>query len=150
MTWVIFREIADPLVAEGLGRLSWPTLEADAGEGAERSRCAALDPVREGCAPVWVEPVGTSWINLAVGDTFPGGAVYELVIEEGWPDELRACLQAVVDGRYRDRVSTGRVGELWEMIFELPGEERVVSRRDLTGRGYDTKPGEHTYAPYRA
>jgi hypothetical protein len=110
-TWAIFREVADPLVAEGLGRLSWPTLEADPGEG-EPSRCAALEPVREGCAAVWAEPVGTSWINLAVGDPFPGGAVYELVIEEGWEDELRACLQAVVNGRCRDRVSRGRAGEV--------------------------------------
>jgi hypothetical protein len=142
--------VADPLVAEGLARLSWPTLEAGPWKGAEPTRCAALEPVREGCAAVWVEPVGTSWINVAVGEPFPGGDVHELVIEEGWEDELRSCLRAVVEGRYRTRTYEGEAGEVSEMIFELPGEQRVIRwREDLTGSGYDTQPGERSYAAYR-
>jgi hypothetical protein len=141
-TWAIFREVTDPLVADGLAHLSRPLTEENHGR-APSSRCAALDPVRDGCAAVWVEPVGTSWINLAVGEPFPGGAVYELDISEGWEDELRSCLQAVVDGRYRDRIYEARLGEVWEMIFELPGEERVIGRQDLSGSGYDTEPREY-------
>jgi hypothetical protein len=148
-TWAIFREVANPLVAEGLARLTCPTSTEGPWEGAALTQCVALDPAREGPAPVWVEPVGNAYINLAVGEPFPGGATYELLIEDGWEDELRACLEAVVDGRYRDRVYRGRLGDVWEMVFDLPEGERIYSHHDLSGSGYGTEPGEYSYAPYR-
>jgi hypothetical protein len=152
-TWAIFREIADPLVAEGLARLSWPTVAPGPWKDAEPSRCAALEPTREGAASVSVEPVGSAWINLAVGEPFPDGWVYELeVYKPDWEDKLRLCLEAVVDGRYSERVYEKRNSLVHEMVFDLAkGEKTSVRdawiREEALGEGLE--PGERRYLPYR-
>jgi hypothetical protein len=69
-----------------------------------------------------------------------------------WKRELRACLEAVVDGRYRESASRGFVWrEVLTMTFEMPGRRDVVVKHfDLT----DADPpesgsrGERRFAPY--
>jgi hypothetical protein len=69
-----------------------------------------------------------------------------------WQAELRACLEAVVGGRYREKRSRGRLArEVLTMTFEVPGTRNMtVKHFDLTADEPDEveRRGEHRFDGY--
>jgi len=144
----ILDQVAEPLVAAEAARVERHT--ADWGDDGTHP-VAELRPEGQGCAAVSVEPVpGAGWIDVAVGRPYPGGAVHELDLVDGWEEELRACVHAVIEGRYRYREYEGRFGgTISEMaIVDADGEERTISTRSSPDE--PSMPTEESYGPYLA
>jgi hypothetical protein len=85
-------------------------------------------------------------VTLLVG---PHAHAHELVIDsDDWQDELRSCLQAVIDGRYRERTERGRISRrVVTMTFEQPGGRDIVVKH-FTLDGDDEPLGERRFASY--
>jgi hypothetical protein len=147
-TFQIVREVAAPLVDEKLARIEW--IEPTGVDGDWYADGAVtLIPARGSAAEVEVHP--GALVTLLLG---PRGFGHEIVVDkEGrWQSELRACLAAIVEGRYRERVARGRLArEVVTMTFELPGAQDniTVKRFDMTAE--DPEPegyGEYRYDAY--
>jgi hypothetical protein len=138
-------EVAAPLVARGLARVEWtePGPEDDDGY-------IALVPANDAAAVVVVAP-GPAFVTMLVG---PDENSHELVVDDDgdWQRELRACLEAVIEGRYRETASPGWVSRrVVTMTFEIPdGNDVVVKHHDLTegDHGEEEPPPERRFAGY--
>jgi hypothetical protein len=130
----ILERLAKPLVSGGVASLVW----VDEKEG------LVLRPTEPAAAAVGLYP-GRHMHSLLVG---PEGNLHEVRVQRGagWRDELEACLQAVVEGRYVEEVSDD--GSQVTMTFGVPHGADTVTRH--VGRGGDGygEPGVHRYAPY--
>jgi len=144
----ILDELAASVVAAGAARVERHTVDwGDDG----RHPVAELRPESPGCAAVAVEPVpGARWINVSLGEPYPGGDVHELDVADGWEEELRARVEAAVEGRYRYREYEGRFGgTISEMaIVDADGEERTISVASSPDE--PSMPTEESYEPYLA
>lgn len=119
-TFAVVRAVAEALVNEGRARLEWTEPTPEEPDGAVK-----FVPTRTDAAPVEVWP-GPSFVTLLVG---PVGNSHEVVIDKDglWERELRVCLEAVAEGRYREWSEEGRVSRrVVTMTFELPGERDIV------------------------
>jgi hypothetical protein len=69
-----------------------------------------------------------------------------------WKRELRACLEAVVEWRYRESASAGRLSrQVVKMTFEMPdGDDIVVKHHELfeLEPGEDEPPAERRFSSY--
>lgn len=101
-------------------------------------------PLRRPLGPAWRDPQRHP--TLLIG---PLGHAYELVIDsDDWHEELRSCLQAVIDGRYRERTEQGHISRrVVTMTFEQPGGPDVVVKH-FTLDGDDKPMGERRFASY--
>jgi hypothetical protein len=125
----VVRDLAAPLVETGRARLDWTALNPKDDWLADGK--VALVPTNPAAASVEVFPA-PSLVTMLVG---PRGNSHELVVDdEGWwRRELRVCLEALVNGRYRESASPGRVSrQVVTMTFELPdGDDIVVKHHEL-------------------
>ena len=145
-TFDIVQELAAPLVADGLARLEWT--EPDPSDESFANGAVDLIPANDDAAPIQVFP-DPGLVTLLVG---PRRHAHELVIDsDDWQDELRSCLQAVIDGRYRERTERGHISRrVVTMTFEQPGGRDVVIKHfDLTLDCDDEPLGERRFASYR-
>jgi hypothetical protein len=151
-TLQIVRELTAPLADAGRAHLEW-TAPAPDDEGLAGGM-VELVPVNAGAAPVQVVP-DPALVTLLVG---PRGYAHELVVDEDgeWRRELRACVEAIVDGRYRESASPGRISRrVVTMTFELlHGDDIVVKHHDLTeldpGEDEEQLPAERRFESYRS
>jgi hypothetical protein len=136
-------ELAAPLVEQGLARLEWT--EPDSEDEWLADGAVELVPVNEAAAKVAVAP-GPALVTLLLG---PRGNSHELVVDDdgAWQRELRACLEAIVEGRYRESSSPGRVSrQIVTMTFEMPdADDIVVKHHEL----FELDPGEEPVAERR-
>lgn len=145
-TFDIVQELAAPLVADGLARLEWT--EPDPNDESFANGAVDLIPANDDAAPIQVFP-DPGLVTLLIG---PQGHAHELVIDsDHWQEELRSCLQAVIDGRYRERTEQGHISRrVVTMTFEQPGGHDVVVKHfDFTVDGDDEPLGERRFASYR-
>lgn len=137
--------VAGPLVEAGVARIEWDKADPDT----HTEGVIELVPGRAGAASVAVDPA-PDWVTLCPG----AGLGHEILIDEqgGWEDEVRTCLEAVIEGRYREHVSSGRfASRTLTMTFEQPdGEDTVVKHYAIYKGAEDDLPlGERRYAAYR-
>lgn len=148
-TFRIAQELAAPLVEQGLARLE--VTEPDPDDEWLSDGAVELVPSNAAAASVEVIPA-PALVVLLVG---PEGNGHEVVVDKDgqWQLELRACLQAVIDGRYRESAVRGRISrEVLTMTFELPAEDDIVVRHhDMTEPDSDEEaevPRERRFASY--
>jgi hypothetical protein len=90
-------------------------------------------------------------VTLLVG---PRGSSHEIVGDKAgrWQAGLRCCLEAVVEGRYREKRSRGRLArEVLTMTFELPGTRNIIVKHvDMTAEEPDAvgRYGERRFEGY--
>lgn len=146
--FAVVREIAEPLIVAGLAELRELELELP-GPSDDSVPVLVLDPLRHNAAKIEVGVMTSAWVDLSVGPKGEaGGANCEIDTDDGWDAKLRAYILAVIDGRYIDRIYRRRLGEVWDMVFDLADGERAEGRLNLSGAGYGKEPGEYRYAPY--
>jgi hypothetical protein len=137
----VMRRVAAPLVEAGHARLTWTPPDRE-DEWLEDGR-ADLVPAKDEAAAVQVFPE-PALVTLLVG---PRGHAHEIVVDvEGeWREEFRACLEAVVNGRYSESSSPGRLSRtVLTMTFDIPqGNDIVVKHHVL----FEPDPGEEEDAP---
>jgi hypothetical protein len=147
-TFQIVREVTAPLVEAGVARLQWtePTERDDwYADGAVK-----LIPAKDSAAAVEVFPE-FGIVTLLVG---PRGSSHEIVVDKAgrWQAGLRCCLEAVVEGRYREKRSRGRLArEVLTMTFELPGTRNIIVKHvDMTAEEPDAvgRYGERRFEGY--
>jgi hypothetical protein len=144
----VVRELAAPLVQAGRVRLD--RIAPDPEEEWLADGKIALVPANDEAAAVEVfaEP---ALVTLLVG---PRGNSHELVVdaEGAWQRELRTCLEAIIDGRYRENAAPGRLSrQVVTMTFEIPGgDDIVVKHHELfqLDPGEDEPPAERRFAGY--
>lgn len=148
-TFRIAQELAAPLVEQGLARLE--VTEPDPDDEWLSDGAVELVPSNAAAASVEVIPA-PALVVLLVG---PDGNGHEVVVDKDgqWQLELRACLKAVIDGRYRESAVRGRVSrQVLTMTFELPAEDDIVVRHhDMTEPDSDEEakvPRERRFAGY--
>lgn len=157
------RGVVAPLEEAGVARV-----EMVEGDEAERGVFMRLAPERYDAAGVEIG-VGEDWITLTLGT----GHDHEILVASTyeWEWHLRSCIEAVVEGRYREvfvpgessRVSSSRGGaephgfepdpgrRSFSMIFELPGENLDLVETfygPLEGIEGRLSDGERRYPPY--
>jgi hypothetical protein len=144
----IVRELATPLVEAGRARLDW-TVPNPEDEWLADGRLE-LVPTNDAAASVQVFPE-PGLVTLLVG---PRGHSHELAPDAGdqWQRELRACLEAIIEGRYRETASRGRLFRLVvTMTFEMPDAADIVVKHyelpDLDP-GEEEPPTQRRFASY--
>ena len=144
----LVRELALPIVEAGHARLDWTDPKPDDDWFAYGE--VALVPTATAAAGVVVSP-HTHLVTLLVG---PRGNSHELVVDRKglWLGELRACLQAVIAGRYRESAAPGKVSrQVVTMTFEVPdGNDIVVKHHELfeLDTGEQEAPRERRFSAY--
>jgi len=147
-TFQIVRDVAAPLVDAQLMRLEW--IEPSEDDDWFRGGAVKLIPAKGSAAAVEVIPE-FGIVTLIVGRR---GAAHEVGVDKTgrWQAELRACLEAVVEGRYREERSRGRLArEVLTMTFEVPGTRNItVEHVDLIAEEPDEveRYGEHRFDGY--
>jgi len=147
-TYELVRELATPLVEQGLARLDWT--EANPRDEWLAGGAVTLVPANDEAASVEVVP-GPAWVNLGLG---PHGNSHEVVIDkEGqWERHLRACVEAVIEGRYRESASPGRISpRVVTMTFEMPAKADIVVKHHVLYEleaDEEEPPAERHFASY--
>lgn len=143
--FAIVRGVAEPLVTADRARVGEVS---DEHHGANDT-WIELTPLVEDAAQVAVKP--DAWIvSVCVG---PEGSLHEIVVgkNDAWKAALRGCLDAVVGGRYVERIDRGRVGDHLVMTFErADGPDDIVVTHQSLGlqRGAYGPYGERRFAAY--
>jgi len=163
----VIEQAIEPLIESGVARM-----EVSGGDFAlDSGLLLRLIPVRDDAASIDVG-AGPDWITLVLGC----GYDHEILVDPtyDWEWELTSCIEAVVEGRYREVFTPGKADRIASsvgvsepyglgreepgrrmlaMIFEIPGENLDLWDRHygpLEGVEEHLPEGERRYPPYRS